>query len=82
MKRVCAACRKNLGEKCAKCGCETPQILATAADGDLKSFRCPECREKWISGQDGETHGLCESCFEQGKRALAASVALGQANHG
>lgn len=58
MKRICAVCGLNFGEKCPMCG-------ASAVRVGPDTFKCPNERCEvgtFDEGAGGESHGICRDC--------------------
>jgi NAD-dependent SIR2 family protein deacetylase len=68
MRRVCGMCRKTLGEKCRKCGSSHASVLSS--DGPFSLWRCVDCHHTWRTGDDPETTGLCEECYDKAEAQL------------
>ncbi len=65
MTRICAKCKKYLGEKCPHCGSLEVSKLPDAQQTYPAVFRCAACRNHFTEGNGGKTHTLCEDCIQE-----------------
>lgn len=72
MTRVCAVCRKIIGEKCPRCGTEAQPVRVNAVGHAIAGtdFVCLQCGDVFQQGEGGETPLLCDECL-QPERAKA-----------
>lgn len=69
MKRICSACKKELGEKCGKCGSlNIVRPILVSPD----ALWCDDCGHYWIEGTEPLTHGLCEECLAKATATMNA----------
>jgi len=73
MTRRCAWCRKQMGEKCPKCGSDRCAEIAKVR-GKTPVYGCDECRFVFREGQGGITHGMCDSCMREAKARRSSPV--------
>ena len=64
MKRICSYCRKDIGEKCGKCGSVFVQVLAKTPAGNVELWGCRACGRSWHKDSEGVTDGICDACYE------------------
>lgn len=57
MKRICCYCKKDMGEKCRKCGGVNVQPLSV---DDNTVWNCRTCGNTWPEGSEPISHGICE----------------------
>ncbi len=60
MKRICAQCKRNMGERCGRCGSLNVADLGTRTGG---VWKCLDCGSTWEPGSQPNTHGLCDECL-------------------
>jgi hypothetical protein len=76
MQRICCYCKKDMGEKCRKCGGQDIHVLPKhyGAASDAVILNCRTCGHTWGKGSEPVSHGICDPpCAEAVKAGVGRS---------